>query len=87
MKLLLDAFSLSLTQQKTYPVPDKPRVGGINENGAWTGYGAAQKGKNPRTKDCMRKFRMDPSRTINRCLMLKLNVGKVFVILAKLYSA
>ena len=62
MRLLLDAFSLSLTQQKTYPVPDKPRVGGINENGAWTGYGAAQKGKNPRTKDCMRKFRMDPSK-------------------------
>ena len=37
----LQALIQSLTSHKTYPKPKDPRVGGVNDLGAWTGNGSA----------------------------------------------
>ena len=34
MKFIVDAFSQSLNRQRVYPIPVKPRVGGVNDIGA-----------------------------------------------------
>ena len=38
---------------------DKPRVGGVDATGAWTGYGQDEQGQVPNSKACMREFYMD----------------------------
>ena len=76
MKFIIDAFSQSLNRQRVYPIPVKPRVGGVNEIGAWTGLGAGKKGLNPRSKDCMRKFRMDPSKDYQQMSLVETECRK-----------
>ena len=38
------------------PKPPAPRVGGVNEVGAWTGFGSADDNTDPRTNNCIRKL-------------------------------
>lgn len=63
--LLIDQATLTkiLHGKRVYPKPLPPRVGGVNEDGLWTGLGAAGDGKAPRTKDCMRKMLMEESKS------------------------
>ena len=62
LKQILQSVADSVTQRKTYPKPQAPRVGGVNEVGAWTGNGAADDLSTPRTNSCMRKLIMDESK-------------------------
>ncbi len=62
LKQILQSVADSVTQRKTYPKPSAPRVGGVNEVGAWTGNGAADDKSTPRTNSCMRKLIMDESK-------------------------
>jgi hypothetical protein len=38
------------------PLPQMPRVGGVDSHGPWTGMGASLKGKLPKSSDCLRGF-------------------------------
>ena len=68
---MLDAQTLqqileAVTQKQAYPTPDQPRVGGVNDTGAWTGFGAADDHSTPRTNYCMRKLKMSESRSYSQ---------------------
>ena len=68
---MLDAHTLqqileAVTQKQAYPTPDQPRVGDVNDTGAWTGFGAADDHSTPRTNYCMRKLKMSESRSYSQ---------------------
>ena len=72
----LDANTLkqileSVTQKKKIPDPPAPRVGGVNDNGAWTGNGAAHNHQLPRTIHCMRKLKMDEAKSYSQLVAIE----------------
>ena len=74
--IALDAATLTqileaVTQKKKVPPPPVPRVGGVNENGAWTGNGAAHNQKIPRTIHCMRKLKMDEAKSYSQLVAIE----------------
>jgi hypothetical protein len=47
---------LQAQRASTVPIPVRPRVGGVDPCGPWTGMGASLKGKRPKSSDCFRGF-------------------------------
>ena len=47
---------MSKTSSNPARVLTKPRVGGLNPAGAWTGFGSGSQGKDPKSATCMRDF-------------------------------
>ena len=47
---------LQAQRASTVPIPLRPRVGGVDPCGPWTGMGASLKGKRPKSSDCFRGF-------------------------------
>ena len=72
----LQAILQSFHQKKTYPKPDKPRVGNVNQHGAWTGLGASKEGSIPRTKDCMRSMIMEESKAYTQLTYIETECRK-----------
>ena len=62
---------LTHSQRKVHYRPQKPRLGGVNETGAWTGMGASKAGIIPRTNNCYRKFDMEPSKNHQQVTLLE----------------
>ncbi len=54
------------TSRKSFNPPVKPRVGGVDEIGAWTGKGAREEGLSPRTNNCYRKLCGDPVKSLGQ---------------------
>ena len=68
MTLTEDQFRVWMQafQQPTKPdVPVAPRVGRLDCQGCWTGFGLNSQGVEPRTADCMREFFHDGIKEIN----------------------
>ena len=68
MTLTEDQFRIWMQafQQPTKPeAPVAPRVGGLNRQGCWTGFGLNSQGVEPRTADCMREFFHDGIKEFN----------------------
>ena len=74
--IALDANTLqrileAVTQKKKSPPPPAPRVGGVDDNGAWTGKGAAHNQRIPRTINCMRKLKMDEAKSYSQIVAIE----------------
>ena len=76
LQAILQTFQKSLQQKKDYPQPEMPRVGNVNQYGAWTGLGAAQEGTIPRSKDCMRQMIMEPAKAYTQLTYIETECRK-----------
>ncbi|CAB9499472.1 hypothetical protein SEMRO_62_G035250.1 [Seminavis robusta] len=56
---LLELLRAAGRQRDAFPTLEKPRVGGLNATGAWTGHGVGGEGTSPMSAQCMRDFKTD----------------------------
>ena len=67
-QVVIDAAALqqllqAINAKPQVPPPPMPRVGGVNEVGAWTGFGSSDDSSFPRTSSCIRRLKREESKS------------------------